>query len=126
MSNSIHLGRITSEKVVSAFSPLAGLFLEIVHDSCDLISNSITESIRVQDAPEQKTWMNVDEAASYLNIKTSTLYNLSHKRRIASQKPGKRLLFKKEDLDEFIRSTRKADSSELDSRARAYVSRRQR
>ena len=48
------------------------------------------------------TLLNVQEAASYLHIATSTLYRWVHQKKIKHAKIGSRVLFSQENIDEFI------------------------
>ena len=48
------------------------------------------------------TLLNVQEAASYLHISTSTLYRWVHQKKIKHAKIGSRVLFSQGSLDEFI------------------------
>lgn len=48
------------------------------------------------------TLLNVQEAASYLHIATSTLYRWVHQKKIKYVKIGSRVLFSQNSLDEFI------------------------
>lgn len=50
------------------------------------------------------TLLNVQEAASYLRISTSTLYRWVHQKKIKHVKIGSRVLFSQEYLDEFIKN----------------------
>ena len=50
------------------------------------------------------TLLNVQEAASYLHIATSTLYRWVHQKKIKHAKIGSRVLFSQEYLDEFIKN----------------------
>lgn len=50
------------------------------------------------------TLLNVQEAASYLRISTSTLYRWVHQKKIKHVKIGSRELFSQEYLDEFIKN----------------------
>lgn len=50
------------------------------------------------------TFLNVQEAASYLRISTSTLYRWVHQKKIKHVKIGSRVLFSQEYLDEFIKN----------------------
>lgn len=47
--------------------------------------------------------LNVQEAASYLRISTSTLYRWVHQKKIKHVKIGSRVLFSQDDLKEFIK-----------------------
>ncbi len=64
------------------------------------------EKIVAEEKAKNK-WLTSDEAAKYLNISKSTLYKYTHNRVIPYCKPsGKKILFLKIELDEYIKSTR--------------------
>ena len=46
--------------------------------------------------------MRAPHVCKYLNMKMSTLYQLTHKREIPCYKKGKILYFKKDDIDQWI------------------------
>ena len=46
----------------------------------------------------------VSEAAALLRVKTATVYTWAYRRQIPSQKVGKALRFKREELDRWLRS----------------------
>ena len=46
----------------------------------------------------------IQETASYLRISLSTLYRWVHQKKIKHIKLGSRVMFKKEDIEEFIKS----------------------
>ena len=48
------------------------------------------------------TLLNVQEAASYLHISTSTLYRWVNQKKIKHAKIGSRVLFSADDLKEFV------------------------
>jgi len=51
---------------------------------------------------ERETPLNVQQAAEFLNLKTSYVYNLVHYGKLTAYKPGgKRLLFKISDLEKY-------------------------
>ncbi len=54
-----------------------------------------------------ETLLDVTEAAKALGIKKSTLYTWAQRRRIPSQKVGSRLMFRPEDLEEWLRAQRR-------------------
>ncbi len=49
-----------------------------------------------------KRLMPVKEAAQYLGVPVSSIYQLCHKRELAYYRPGKRSYFKQQDLDEYM------------------------
>lgn len=53
----------------------------------------------------EKKYMNVDEASDYLRISKATLYKITSEKRIKFYRPGGgKLMFQKEDLDEYVKS----------------------
>lgn len=54
-------------------------------------------------------FFNVEEAASFLRLPVSTMYQLVHQRRIPYRKHGRRLVFTEEDLKFY------SDSTKIDS-----------
>ena len=66
----------------------------------------------IQLGSNDKTLLTLNEAARYLGLSSSTLYKFSSKRIIRTYCPnGKKIFFKKSDLDEFLlRNPRKSIS----------------
>jgi len=46
--------------------------------------------------------LNADQAATYLHIAKQTLYTLTSKRKVPFYKNGKKILFRRGDLDEWL------------------------
>lgn len=60
------------------------------------------------------TFMNAKETAKYLGVALSTLYKWTSKHSIPYYSPmGKKLLFKKSELDEWIEKTRVTTHEEV-------------
>jgi len=49
-----------------------------------------------------KIYLSIDELSDYINLSTSTIYKKTHLRTIPFIKTGKKLLFKKEAIDEWL------------------------
>jgi excisionase family DNA binding protein len=75
---------------------------------------------------DQHKMLNIQEAAAYLNMTVAALYSLVSRRDIPVNKPGKRLYFDKNELNEWIRSGKKktAVAIEKESTLREPVYRR--
>jgi excisionase family DNA binding protein len=56
---------------------------------------------------DQHKMLNIREAAAFLNITVAALYSLVSRKDIPVNKPGKRLYFDKNELNEWIRSGKK-------------------
>ena len=62
---------------------------------------------------ETQTPLNIEQAAAFLNFKTSYVYNLVHFRKLPAYKPsGKKLLFKISDLEKFAYANKVGGHSE--------------
>ena len=75
----------------------------------------------------QKAVLNLNEAAKYLDISESHLYKLTSTRQIPHFCPqGKKLYFKREELDQWLLRNRQTASDEIDRMAADYVIRNKR
>lgn len=69
-----------------------------------------------------KPFLPVEELASYLNVKTSYIYKMTHNREIPFYKPGgKMIYFNREEIDEWVLSQRVATADEIRSEARHRI-----
>lgn len=69
-----------------------------------------------------KPFLSVDELASYLGVKTSYIYKMTHNREIPYYKPGgKMVYFNREEIDEWVLSQRVATADEIRSEARRRI-----
>jgi excisionase family DNA binding protein len=59
----------------------------------------------------EKILMNIEDASKYLQMCRSKLSTMAHEGKVPAAKPGKRWVFIKEDLDEWLRSQYKYKSS---------------
>jgi excisionase family DNA binding protein len=59
-----------------------------------------------QVAGGEEGFINITQAADFLKLKTSYIYKLVHGNNIPFHKAGKRLLFKKSDLAEWVNKER--------------------
>ena len=71
-----------------------------------------------------KPFLTVEELASYLGVKTSYVYKMTHNREIPYYKPGgKMVYFNREEIDEWVLSQRVATANEIRSEARRRIRR---
>lgn len=67
-----------------------------------------------QNEEDQRKFLNVDEASSYLGVSKSCLYKKMSNREIPYYKPGgKKVYFKPEDLDNWVFQNRISSEDEL-------------
>ncbi len=83
--------------------------------------DEIQASIRdLKEATAQP--LTLDEAATYLHVSKSHMYQLTSKGLIAHFKPaGKKIFFKKSDLDAYLLRNRRASESELEQVAADHI-----
>jgi excisionase family DNA binding protein len=54
-------------------------------------------------------WFSVDDIAAYLGVKRDTIYKWINRKRMPAQKVGRLWKFRKEEVDDWIRSGGAAD-----------------
>ena len=71
----------------------------------------------------QKNVLNFSEVKLYTNLSESYLYELTSSGGIPCYKPnGKQLYFKKQEIEDWLLSNRKATNIELDELANSHIS----
>ena len=71
---------------------------------------------------EEKVFLTTKEAAAYLGMALSSLYKMTSKKRIPFYTPtGKKIYFKKSELDEWMNSSRVATNNEIESIAQSSL-----
>ena len=86
-----------------------------------LIKKAIREEVKYYPSEQPEKFLNVEEAAIYLKISKSHLYKLTMNRRIPYYKPSKIILFKKSELDDWIKRFRVQTEEEIDKEAEIYL-----
>lgn len=95
----------------------------------NLILDKLTEIANKLDEQNllQKTVLNLNEACKYLDVSPSHLYKLTSTKQIPHFCPqGKKLYFKREELDNWLQRNRQPTASELDQAASDYILRNKR
>ena len=77
----------------------------------ELITSSNNASVTNNDTEN----MGISEAAAYLSVSESKLYKMTSKSEISHSKVGKRIRFKKNDLDQFLEDKKKHGSESFNS-----------
>ena len=72
---------------------------ELVEAIAERVADSVIEHLPRPPEP----YMNVDEAATYLAAPKSRVYELVERNRVRVHRDGRRLLFRREDLDAALR-----------------------
>lgn len=95
----------------------------------DLILEKLTQIADKIDEQNllQKTVLNFNEACKYLDVSHSHLYKLTSTRQIPHFCPqGKKLYFKREELDTWLQRNRQTSAEEIEKMAVDSVSRNKR
>ncbi len=66
-------------------------------------------------------FMTIKQIAEYLTLSVATIYSMIHRMEIPNYKKGKRLYFKKSDIDAWITSGRRRTHSEIEQEADNYL-----
>lgn len=70
----------------------------------------------------QKSVLSFEEACIYLNLSDSHLYKLTSARKIPCYRPeGKKLYFKKNEMDDWMLRNRQSTTDEIEMKASNYV-----
>lgn len=82
--------------------------------------DSIETLLREQHV-QSKEIFNVKEAADFLDLEVGYLYQLTSKREIPFYRPGRKIYFKRQELEDWITSKRMATKSEVFQQASRYL-----
>ncbi len=95
----------------------------------NLILDKLTEIASKLDEQNilQKTVLTLSEAAKYLDISESHIYKLTSSRQIPHFCPqGKKLYFRREELDQWLQRNRQSSDDEIERQAADYLIRNRR
>ena len=73
-------------------------------------------------AEKKKDLLNIQEAAEFLNLSKSTLYNKVNKRELPVMKKGKRLYFSRAELTDYIKSGKVLSDREIEEQTNNFLS----
>lgn len=86
------------------------------NDLENLIQDVVKNALKRADLERsiQDGFLDINEAANYLKIARQTLYGFTSQRLVPFIKKGKRIYFRKSDLENWLLSGRKATKSEIE------------
>ncbi len=95
-------------------------------DSIERLLIEMKSGSRIENAPIWKgnELMNVQQVAEYLSLAVQTIYSLVHKMEIPNFKRGKRLYFKRTEIDDWIGQSRRKTMVEIEQEASNYLIRK--
>lgn len=94
---------------------------ELILERLDRIEKAIQNLNHISDIPDVNQIMNISEVAKYIKVAKTSIYGMTHRNTIPHYKSGKRLYFKKADIDEWIFSKRIKTRSDIEEEAMEYI-----
>jgi excisionase family DNA binding protein len=79
------------------------------------------QPIQVEPTEQPEKFLNIQEAARFLNLTVATIYSKVSKRELPCMKRGKRLYFSSTELKEYIKEGRKKSYAEIEQEAENYL-----
>ena len=79
----------------------------------NLIRKVLKESLPAVSEKEQDRYLNISDAASYLQLAKQTLYQFTSERSIPFIKKGKKLFFSKHSLEKWLLEGKKKSKKEI-------------
>lgn len=95
---------------------------QVVHDLNSKIDNISMLLQSAKPADKKNDLLNIQEAAKFLNLSKSTLYNKVNKRELPVMKKGKRLYFSKVELLSYIKSGKILSDREIEEQTNNFLS----
>ncbi len=78
--------------------------IPVPRELLDYHAAKVAEELATRMTPPPQPYMNVDDAAEYLACGKRRIYDLVERGTVACYRDGKRLLFRREDLDSYVSS----------------------
>jgi excisionase family DNA binding protein len=87
---------------------LSALIAELDDETLAILADRLAPLIasRLNDRDEGSRWLNAEDAARYLACSRGRLYDLVQLRKLEPRRDGRRLLFRRADLDKYLESSR--------------------
>jgi len=93
------------------------IYEQLILDKLTEIANKLDEQNLLQ-----KTVLNFNEACKYLDVSPSHLYKLTSSKQVPHFCPqGKKLYFKREELDHWLQRNKQLTTGEIDQIAKEYT-----
>ncbi|MFM2255291.1 MAG: excisionase [Bacteroidota bacterium] len=89
---------------------LQAFITELVNEAVQLAENNLKSEI-----------LNADQAAEFLHIAKQTLYSMTSRRKIPFYKNGKKILFRKGELQDWLNSGKHEQEKNIHRAASRYV-----
>jgi excisionase family DNA binding protein len=96
---------------------------ELVNEAVQTALVQHQESAHTEQAEQsvKAEVMNADQAAEFLHLAKQTLYSMTSRRKIPFYKNGKKILFRRGDLEDWLNSGKHEQTSRMQEDARNFV-----
>jgi excisionase family DNA binding protein len=94
---------------------------EFIIERLDRIEKAIQDFNSINSKVPEDQSMNILEVADYIKVAKTTIYGLTHKNTIPYYKLGKKLFFKKSEIDEWINSKKRKTKNDIEEEANEYI-----
>lgn len=82
---------------------MTGFSFPLSDELLDHLATRVAKELSCRLSPPPEPYMNADQAAEYLACSKRRIYDLAERGALVSYRDGKRLLFKRHDLDNYVR-----------------------
>jgi len=98
---------------------------ELLFDKLNIIEH-LLRNVQKEDkaAVTLPTIFNLDQAAEYVSLSKSAIYKKTSERNIPHFKQGKKLFFKRSELDDWLTQNRISTHAEIEQMASEYIRRK--
>lgn len=80
--------------------------LALTAEQLDVLADAVAERLAAsQPAPELDGWLNTRQAAAYMACTADRLHDLVARRVLSPRRDGRRLLFKRSDIDAYLEAS---------------------
>jgi excisionase family DNA binding protein len=95
---------------------------ELILERLDRIEKAIQNLNYIVATTDDIQIMNISEVAAYIKLAKATVYSLTHRNTIPHYKNGKRLYFKKEEIDKWMFSNKIKTGEDIKKETLEYLS----
>ncbi|MEX0997797.1 MAG: helix-turn-helix domain-containing protein [Flavobacteriaceae bacterium] len=93
---------------------------ELTEENMIHFTNIIFSKARKENDQKEDKFMTLDELASYIDYKKTSIYGLVQKNKIPYHKKGK-LYFLKSEIDEWLKNGKKTTADDIQKKADEYL-----
>ena len=85
---------------------MTALSIDLPDEILERIAHRAAELLAERQAPASSPWVDADGAAEYLATSRERIYDLVALEKLTPRRDGRRLLFRREDLDAYLETER--------------------